>query len=139
VLHDRVGWYHRPLDVERMAESARALLGEHDFSAFRDSECQSRSPVRRMDEARIARHGNLVVFTFRANAFLHHMIRNLVGALVYVGSNRQPVGWIGELLAARDRRRAAPTFAAAGLYLAAIEYDPTFGLPAFRPHPLFTE
>ncbi|MGE5616365.1 MAG: tRNA pseudouridine(38-40) synthase TruA [Bacillota bacterium] len=136
VLHDRVGWYHRPLDVERMRAAARVLLGEHDFSSFRDSECQSRSPVRRMDEARVERDGNLVVFTFRANAFLHHMIRNLVGALVYVGSDRQPVEWMGQLLEAKDRRLAAPTFAASGLYLAAIEYDPAFRLPAFRRHPL---
>jgi len=120
-----------------MQDAARVLVGEHDFSSFRDSECQSRSPVRRMDEARVERHGNLVVFTFRANAFLHHMIRNLVGALVYIGSDRQEIGWMGELLEARDRRLAAPTFAACGLYLAAIEYDPAFRLPGFRPHPLF--
>ena len=131
VLHGRVGWYHRPLNVEAMARAAAAILGEHDFSAFRDAQCQARSPVRTMAEARVERRGALIVFTFRANAFLHHMIRNLVGSLVYVGAGKQPEDWIARLLAARDRREAAPTFAPDGLYLSAIEYDPAFPLPAF--------
>jgi len=136
VLRGRVGWYHRPLDVELMARAAQTLLGEHDFSAFRDAECQAKSPVRTLTEASVARHRGLVVFTFRANAFLHHMVRNLVGSLIYVGAGKQQPGWIEELLASRDRTRAAPTFAPEGLYLAAIEYDPAFDLPGFRPHPL---
>ncbi|MGZ5032406.1 MAG: tRNA pseudouridine(38-40) synthase TruA [Usitatibacter sp.] len=136
VLRGRVGWYHRPLDVELMARTAQALVGEHDFSAFRDAECQAKSPVRTLIEASVARDRGLVAFTFRANAFLHHMVRNLVGSLVYVGAGRQPPGWIGELIESRDRTRAAPTFAPEGLYLAAIEYDPAFGLPGFRRHPL---
>ena len=136
LLRHGVGWFHRPLDVERMREAAAALLGEHDFSAFRDSQCQSRSPIRTLMEARIDRRDTLVVFTFRANAFLHHMIRNLVGSLVYVGAGREEVAWIAELLASRDRRLAAPTFSPAGLYLADVEYDPAFGLPAFRCQPL---
>jgi tRNA pseudouridine38-40 synthase len=136
VLRGRVGWYHRPLDAAAMQSAASCLVGEHDFSAFRDSQCQAKSPVRDMKLARIARQRNLVVFTFRANAFLHHMVRNLVGALVYVGAGKHPAPWIGELLAGRDRRAAAPTFAPDGLYLAAIEYDPAFELPGFRPHPL---
>lgn len=137
VLRGRVGWFHRPLDVERMAEAAALLVGEHDFSAFRDSECQARSPVRHLHEARVAAIGPLIVFTFRANAFLHHMVRNLVGSLVYVGAGRQPPGWVGELIALRDRA-AAPTFAPEGLYLAAVEYDRAFALPSFRSHPLLT-
>ncbi|HSJ98344.1 MAG TPA: tRNA pseudouridine(38-40) synthase TruA [Myxococcota bacterium] len=136
VLRGRIGWYHRPLDVARMAQAARALVGEHDFTAFRDAECQAKSPVRAVAEAAVERRGDLVVFGFRANAFLHHMVRNLVGSLVYVGAGKQPPEWIAELLAARDRRRAAPTFAPDGLYLAAIEYDPAFPLPAFPPPPL---
>jgi tRNA pseudouridine38-40 synthase len=136
VLRGRVGWYHRPLDVELMASAARTLVGEHDFSAFRDAQCQAKSPVRTLEIAAVARHRGLVMFTFRANAFLHHMVRNLVGSLVYVGAGKQAPGWIEELLASRDRTRAAPTFAPEGLYLAAIEYDPAFGLPGFRPHPL---
>ena len=136
ILKGRVGWYHRPLDLARMQEAARTVLGEHDFSAFRDSQCQSRSPIRTMMETTIERRANLVVLTFRANAFLHHMIRNLVGSLVYVGAGREDPDWIGKLLASRDRKLAAPTFPAAGLYLSGVEYDPKFGLPEFRPQPL---
>lgn len=136
LLATKVGWFHRPLDVAAMQAAALSLPGERDFSAFRDAQCQARSPVRRLHEARVERRGSLVVFTFRANAFLHHMVRNLVGSLVYVGAGRQPTGWIGELLGQRDRRLAAPTFAPDGLYLSAIEYDPSLGLPGFRPNPL---
>ncbi len=136
VLRGRVGWYHRPLEAGPMGEAAKLLIGEHDFSAFRDAECQARSPVRRMLEAEVARSRNLVSFTFRANAFLHHMVRNLVGALVEVGAGKKPPEWIAELLQARDRRLSARTFPPAGLYLAAIEYDPSFPLPVFRAHPL---
>jgi tRNA pseudouridine38-40 synthase len=135
-LAGRVGWFHRELDAQAMRQAAGVLLGEHDFSSFRDSQCQAKSPVRALHEAQVERIGNIVAFTFRADAFLHHMVRNLVGALVYVGAGRQPVAWMGELLAARDRRLAAPTFAPDGLYLVAIEYDPAFALPAFRANPL---
>lgn len=136
LLRSKAGWFHRPLDVAAMQEAARLLPGERDFSAFRDAQCQARSPVRILHEARVERVGTLVVFTLRANAFLHHMVRNVVGSLVYVGAGRQPPSWLGELLAGRDRRRAAPTFAPDGLYLSAIEYDPSLGLPSFRPCPL---
>jgi tRNA pseudouridine38-40 synthase len=93
---------------------------------------QAKSPLRNLIEARVERRGNLLVFTFRANAFLHHMVRNIVGSLVYIGAGKHPPGWIAELLESRDRRLAAPTFAPDGLYLAGVEYDPAFGLPAFR-------
>jgi tRNA pseudouridine38-40 synthase len=136
VLRGRVGWFHRPLDVARMQQAAKSLLGEHDFSSFRDAECQAKSPVRTLDRADVRAIGSLVVFTFRANAFLHHMVRNMVGSLVYVGCGREEPGWIGDLLRQRDRTKAAPTFAAEGLYLTGVEYDPAFSLPAFRPHPL---
>ena len=136
ILRGRVGWHHRALDVALMAEGIVALVGEHDFSSFRDAQCQAKSPVRNLADARVERERGLVVFTFRANAFLHHMIRNIVGALVYVGMGKQPPSWIGALLAERDRRLAAPTFAPDGLYLAGVEYDPAFGLPAPRPHAL---
>lgn len=129
----KVGWCHQSLDVKMMATAARFLEGEHDFSAFRDAQCQAKSPVRTMSEARVEQSANLVVFTFRANAFLHHMVRNLVGALVYVGSGREPPESLAKLLEARDRRLSPPTFAPDGLYLAGIDYDPAFGLPGFRP------
>ncbi|HET9471736.1 MAG TPA: tRNA pseudouridine(38-40) synthase TruA [Usitatibacter sp.] len=136
VLRGRVGWHHQPLDVPAMAEAAAALLGTHDFTAFRDAQCQAKTPVRELLAARVARVDGVIAFTFHANAFLHHMIRNVVGSLVYVGAGRQPRDWIGKLLEARDRRLAAPTFAPDGLYLAAVEYDRSLGLPAFPRHPL---
>lgn len=136
LLAGQVGWFHRPLDVPGMRAALAPIEGEHDFSAFRDAQCQAKSPVRRVERAEVERRGPLVVFTFRANAFLHHMIRNLVGALVYVGAGRQEPAWIAQLLEARDRRLAAPTFMPDGLYLSAIAYDPAFALPACRAHPL---
>jgi tRNA pseudouridine38-40 synthase len=136
VMRGRVGWHHQPLDVDLMRAAAKALAGEHDFTSFRDAQCQAKSPVRDLTEVRVERAGELVVFTFRANAFLHHMIRNLVGSLVYVGAGRQPVEWLSGLLAQKDRRQAAPTFMPDGLYLAAVEYDPAFRLPPFPPDPL---
>ena len=136
VMLKRAGWYHRPLDADAMQRAASVLVGEHDFSAFRDAQCQAKSPIRNLTEARVERHGNLIRFGFTANAFLHHMIRNVVGSLVYVGAGKHPVEWIGELMAVRDRTKAAPTFAPDGLYLAGVQYDPQFALPAFRPQPL---
>jgi tRNA pseudouridine38-40 synthase len=132
MLRRRVGWYHRPLALEPMAQALAILEGEHDFSAFRDAECQAKSPVRNLIEASVAQSQTTFTFSFRANAFLHHMVRNIVGAAVYIGSGRHPPQWMAELLESRDRRLAAPTFAPDGLYLAGVEYDPAFGLPAFR-------
>ena len=125
----RTGWFHAPLDVEAMREASRALLGEHDFSAFRAAECEAKTPVRTVQSLEIARSGERIEFVIKANAFLHHMVRNIVGSLVYVGCGRQPVSWIAELLASRDRRRAAPTFGAEGLYLEKVDYDAAWGLP----------
>ena len=130
--HGRVGWVHAPLDVTAMQVAAMALVGEHDFSSFRSSQCQAKSPVRQLTRLDIAASGAWITFDFCANGFLHHMVRNIVGSLVYVGSGRQPVAWIGELLEARDRKRAAPTFDAAGLYLTGVDYDAHWGLPAFQ-------
>ncbi len=132
VLRGRVGWYHRPLAIQAMQEAASALEGERDFSAFRDAQCQAKSPVRNLSRASVEQRGSYFVFTFRANAFLHHMVRNVVGCLVYVGAGKHSPTWIAELLASRDRRLAAPTFMPDGLYLAGVEYDPAFRLPAFR-------
>ena len=129
LLAGKAGWTFRPLDVERMREGAAQLIGTHDFSAFRSSHCQAKSPVKQMQEIRIERVGHAIVFTLRANAFLHHMVRNLVGSLIYVGNGRQAPSWVGRLLAERDRHEAAPTFKPDGLYLAKIDYDPKWGLP----------
>jgi len=124
-----IGWFHLPLDIERMREAARSLAGEHDFSAFRSSECQAKTPVRTLHSLDIERHGERIDFVLRANAFLHHMVRNIVGTLVYVGKGKHPPAWAGELLDSRDRARAAPTFGPEGLYLEKIEYEAKWGLP----------
>ena len=129
----RAGWVFRPLDLARLAEAARALEGEHDFSSFRSSQCQAASPVRRMETLRLSERGALVVVDLCANAFLHHMVRNIVGALVWVGLGRRPPEWVRELLAARDRRLGAPTFAAQGLYLAGVEYPGVEALGTWPP------
>jgi tRNA pseudouridine38-40 synthase len=128
----RVGWYHRPLDVDAMQRAADAVVGEHDFSSFRAAECQAKSPVKTVQLARVRAVGDLIRFDFSANAFLHHMIRNLVGALVYVGAGKHDDAWLHALLEARDRRLAPPTFAADGLYFTGADYDERFGLPPTR-------
>lgn len=129
MLAGRVGWVHGVLDDGAMAEAASCLLGVHDFSAFRAAECQARSPVRELRRASMTRLGEFLCFEFRANAFLHHQIRNMVGALVWVGLGRRPAAWVGEVLESRDRSLGAATFAPDGLYLAEVRYDGNFALP----------
>ena len=136
LLSNRAGWMFRPLDVERMIDAARHLIGTHDFSAFRASSCQAKTPVKDMHEVRIERHGDIIVFTLRASAFLHHMVRNIVGSLVYVGLGRQEPDWMHEVLESRSRDVAAPTFMPDGLYFAKIEYDPSWKLPQEAVAPL---
>lgn len=123
------GWCHAPLDVAAMREAAALLTGEHDFSALRSAECQAKSPVRQLHALDILVEGERIEFVLRANAFLHHMVRNLVGLLVTVGRGKHPPAWAGDVLASRDRRRAAPTFAAQGLYLERVHYAPRWGIP----------
>jgi tRNA pseudouridine38-40 synthase len=129
LLHGRVGWFHLPLDLDALRAAAAHLAGEHDFSAFRAAECQAKSPVKTLRRVEVSRQGDCFIFEFEANAFLHHMVRNMVGALVYVGKGKHAPEWIAELLQGRDRSRAAPTFSPAGLYLHGIEYDPRWQLP----------
>lgn len=128
----RAGWYHLPLDIEAMRAAAQCLLGEHDFSAFRAAECQAKSPVKQMYRIDIQRDGDMLVFDVSASAFLHHMVRNLVGCLVYVGKGKYPPCWLEEVLLSRERRLAAPTFAPDGLYLRRIHYDAKWGLPQIQ-------
>ncbi|MBN9123918.1 MAG: tRNA pseudouridine(38-40) synthase TruA [Nitrosospira sp. 56-18] len=132
----KMGWFHQSLDLESMRSAAGFLLGEHDFSAFRAAECQAKSPVRKLTKLEITRHGDIIVFEVRANAFLHHMVRNIVGSLVYVGKGKYPPAWMAEVLARRRRELAAPTFPAAGLYLAGIGYDARWQVPEFIEPPL---
>jgi len=129
----RVCWIHRRLDAEAMHEAAQCLVGEHDFSAFRASECQSRTPVRRLERVAVHRASDRVVIDVVANAFLHHMVRNIAGTLIAVGQGDRPAAWVAEALASRDRRAAGITAPAAGLYLTAIDYPPGAGLPASPP------
>ncbi len=131
LLAGLVGWSHLLLDLDSIRQAALCLLGEHDFSSFRSAECQAKSPVRFMERAQVSASGPYLFFDFTANAFLHHMVRNIVGSLVYVGKGEHPPQWVAELIVARDRRLAAPTFAAAGLYLSTVHYDSHWGLPAF--------
>ena len=125
----RVGWFHWPLDLAVMQAASARLLGEHDFSAFRAADCQAKSPIKTMSRAEVRQCGNMFVFDFEASAFLHHMVRNLVGTLVYIGKGTQPAGWVDELLQMKDRKLAAPTFSPDGLYFRGPVYEPHWGLP----------
>lgn len=127
------GWTFRPLDVDAMREAARHLVGTHDFSAFRAAECQAKSPVKELRSIGIERHGAYWRFDFDASAFLHHMVRNLMGCLVAVGARRHPPQWIAEVLASRRREIAAPTFGPDGLYFAGPYYDRALELPEHTP------
>jgi tRNA pseudouridine38-40 synthase len=130
LLQGRVGWHHAILDVAAMREAAGHLIGTHDFSSFRAAACQATSPLKTLRKLDVAQHGALVRFDFAADAFLHHMVRNIVGALVDVGIGRQRAGWTAEVLAAADRTRGPASFAPDGLYFRGAEYDDRFALPA---------
>jgi tRNA pseudouridine38-40 synthase len=135
----RCGWTFRPLSGVAMQDAAQLLLGEHDFSAFRSSECQALSPVKTLKQLDIRRQGDYWRFDFDANAFLHHMVRNIMGCLVAIGTGAQPVGWMTEVLQGRSRDAAAPTFSADGLYFVGPYYHPSHGIPddvpALQWHP----
>jgi tRNA pseudouridine38-40 synthase len=129
----RAGWVFRPLDEDAMNAGAAVLLGEHDFTSFRASACQAKSPVKTMKRIEIRRRGAYWRFDFEADAFLHHMIRNIMGCLLSVGQGHQPPGWMAEVLAARDRDAAAPTFSPDGLYFMGPVYGPEWNLPSRTP------
>ncbi len=129
-------WQRRPLDDRAMHTEAQCLLGERDFSAFRAASCQSSSPMRNVQSVSVIRRGDLVLVDIRANAFLHHMVRNIVGSLLAVGTGRAAPGWLAQLLECRDRTLAADTAPAAGLYLVEVEYPQSFGLPPTPEGPL---
>lgn len=136
LLGRQLSWQRQPLDAGRMHAAAQCLLGERDFSAFRAASCQSSTAQRCITHCEVSRRGDLVVIDIQANAFLHHMVRNIAGSLMAVGSGSREPGWIAELLAGRDRTRAADTAPAAGLYLVAVLYPDRFGLPPTPPGPL---
>ncbi|WP_455816543.1 tRNA pseudouridine(38-40) synthase TruA [Pseudomonas cerasi] len=137
ILGGGITHFYHPLDVEKMQRAGQCLLGENDFTSFRAVQCQSRTPMRNVMHLNVSRHGAYVVVDIKANAFVHHMVRNIVGSLMEVGCGNQPEGWIAELLAAKDRKLAAATGRAEGLYLVAVDYPARFEIPCPPMGPLF--
>lgn len=133
VDHGQVGWVFRPLQQEAMQAAAQHLIGTHDFTSFRASSCQAHSPIKEMRRIEIVRCGAYWRFEFEASAFLHHMIRNIMGCLVAVGSGNRPPQWMAEVLAAHSRDAAAPTFAPDGLYFLGPVYDTVWNIPDRTP------
>ena len=129
IQRGQVSWNFRPLDEHRMHQAAQALIGEHDFTSFRAAGCQSRTPVRYMERIAVTRSGNYVVIDVQANAFLHHMVRNIAGALMDVGTGKESVDWVGDVLEARDRKLAGVTAPPHGLYLVDVGYPDGYGIP----------
>lgn len=125
----RAGWSHRPLDLQAMQAAAKLLLGEHDFSSFRAAQCQALSPIKTLLRADICQRGAYFRFDFEANAFLHHMIRNIMGCLLTIGRGDQPIEWASVVLAAKKREFSAPTFSPDGLYFLGPTYAPQWDLP----------
>lgn len=128
-IHGYVTWEPRPLDELLMQQAAVSLLGEHDFTSFRAIECQARSPVREVRRLEITRSGEYVIIDIEANAFLHHMVRNITGVLMAIGTGKMPVTWAQEVLAAKDRSLGGVTVPATGLYLKEVHYPAHFNIP----------
>jgi tRNA pseudouridine38-40 synthase len=135
--HARVSWIYDSLDVEAMHAAAQTLLGERDFSSFRSAACQATHARRFMESIIVTRDVDYIYIDIRANAFLHHMVRNIVGSLLVIGRNNQPVSWLAELLELRDRTQAGPTAPADGLYLVSVEYPEQYQLPVSGGMPRF--
>jgi tRNA pseudouridine38-40 synthase len=129
----RVGWVFKPLELNAMESAAGFLLGEHDFSSFRAAQCQAHSPIKTLTRLDVSRHGAYWRFDFEASAFLHHMIRNIMGCLIMVGQGSRPPQWMQEVLRARSRSMAAPTFSPDGLYFLGPTYGPEWQLPTHTP------
>lgn len=138
ILRDGLTWERRPLDIERMRQAARLLVGEHDFSAFRAAECQAKSPVKEVRELTLVQQGRLIVLQARANGFLHHMVRNIMGVLLAIGRGDQPVDWARQVLEGRDRNQGGVTAPGAGLYFVRATYDRD-DLPWREPGPVFLD
>lgn len=129
LLAGRATWVHRPLDAERMHQAAQVLRGTHDFSSYRALGCQAKSPVRTVNQISVRRSGDLVVLQVSANAFLHHMIRNIAGVLLAIGQGDQEITWAQEVLEYRDRTLGGVTAPPDGLYFERVEYPEQFGIP----------
>ncbi|HWV14390.1 MAG TPA: tRNA pseudouridine(38-40) synthase TruA [Cellvibrio sp.] len=139
LLHDQITWSSRPLDLAAMREGAAHLVGRHDFTSFRATQCQAKSPVRTIEYLHLVRRGDLIVLEIQANAFLHHMVRNIVGVLLAVGAGDKPPAWVSEVLQSRDRSCAGVTAKPYGLYLVSVDFPEAFALPSELPGPLFLQ
>jgi len=128
LLNNRALWVYRELDIAKMQLACQDLLGEQDFSCFKSSECQSASPMRNVIKADMIKINNFIVFDITANAFLHHMIRNIISCLIEIGLNKRSVNWLCDLIKSKDRKKAAKTAAPHGLYLVDVKYDAKFNL-----------
>ena len=137
LLRQRVSWHYQPLDVCLMQQAAELLHGEHDFSSFRAVACQANNPVRTIQRLDISRSGDFLYLDIQANAFLHHMVRNIAGVLMTIGSGKRPVDWASEILALRDRTRGGVTAPASGLYLAGVSYPEVFGVASVGVIPVY--
>lgn len=133
ILTTRASWCYYPLDVERMQQAAKYLIGEQDFSSFRSSQCNSKTPMRNVTDVVIKRYGEFVVFEIEANAFLHHMVRNIAGTLMRIGAGLQSPEWMYEVLMAKDRKAAAETAPPDGLYLTQVRYNEPYIFPLANP------
>jgi len=137
IFRSNVTWQYRPLDHRTMHEGSQCLLGEHDFTSFRALECQSKTPMRNVLSIKVERNGDFVVIDICANAFLHHMVRNIAGVLIAVGSGRKPVSWVNEVLLAKDRKLGAETAPPYGLYLVGVHYPPEYTVSQAITGPMF--
>ncbi|MFC3033968.1 tRNA pseudouridine(38-40) synthase TruA [Pseudoalteromonas fenneropenaei] len=137
ILRSGITHHYPKLDAERMHQAAQALLGEQDFSSFRAVHCQSHTPFRNIHHVDVSRTGDYVVIDIKANAFLHHMVRNITGTLLDIGSGKLPIEWMSELLALKDRTKASATAKANGLYLVDVDYPAEFAIPKQPLGPLF--
>ena len=132
-MRGKLTWERRPLDTARMQQAANDLVGRHDFSSYRTVHCQAKSAVRDMRAIKVWRSENRVVISVYANAFLHHMVRNIAGVLLYIGSGERETSWAREVLELRDRTQGGITAPADGLYLTRVEYPKTFQIPQLSP------
>lgn len=137
LTRDYVSWWLKPVELEPMQQAALALIGEHDFSSFRAAECQAKTPVRVLKELDIQCQGSLIYFDIRADGFLHHMVRNLAGVLLTIGSGERPASWAAEVLQARDRRQGGVTAPPNGLYLTDVVYPGEFSIPRKGYKPVY--
>ncbi|MDH5516824.1 MAG: tRNA pseudouridine(38-40) synthase TruA [Gammaproteobacteria bacterium] len=139
LLNRRVSWRYGDLDIAKMHEAAQALLGEHDFSSFRSSQCQAKTATREMRSVSVTQQGDFIYIDVCANAFLHHQVRNIVGSLIEIGKTVKPVEWMAQLIAAKDRKQAGPTAPADGLYLVNVKYPAEYAIPECATPPVFSQ